>query len=76
MKYLIILHMWFVDSKGFELYESDAQTFKQAEEEAKALSYDRGATFNKCAYKIIQLTNKERLRKLTWKERILGRLDK
>lgn len=76
MRYIIVLHAWHVDSKGFKIIESNATTRKDAEIQAKVLYADNNRDFNTCAYKIIEISKTERLRKLSIKERISGKLRK
>jgi predicted AlkP superfamily phosphohydrolase/phosphomutase len=54
--YLIVLHNFWMESKGFEKIKSKAKTYKEAEAEGKAYCYDRTTDFNKCAYVIIKFS--------------------
>lgn len=53
--YIVILHSWFVESKGFKHFEFSDMTRAEVEKEAKALQHDYSSTFNHCAFHIIKV---------------------
>ncbi|HAV3489939.1 hypothetical protein C2U65_09170 [Acinetobacter baumannii] len=53
--YVVILHSWFVDDKGFKHFEFSDLTRAEVEKEAKALQHDHYDTFNKCAFYILKV---------------------
>ncbi|EPP2801326.1 hypothetical protein ACUNRO_002215 [Acinetobacter baumannii] len=53
--YVVVLHSWFVDSKGFKHFEFSGLTREEVEREAKVLQHDNFSTFNHCAYHIIKV---------------------
>lgn len=53
--YVVVLHNWFVDSKGFSHYEFKDMTKSEVEKEAKVLQHDNYDTFSKCAYYILKV---------------------
>ena len=73
-KYLIVLHCWFVESKGFHVYEIDADSYEEASAKADTLQLGHTETFSHCARTIIMIQKNlpPRKRKLTWLERIMG----
>lgn len=54
--YVVVLHHWFVHSKGFETFVFKDLTKEQVEKEAKILLVDRIKDFNHCAYVIVEFT--------------------
>lgn len=76
-RFIAVFHSWFVSSKGFKVVELDAPDRATAEAQADAIAYRTGGTFRETAYHIIELQDGEiPVRKLTWMERITGRLHK
>lgn len=57
MRYIAILHEWFIDSKGFTIIELEAADEEAAKKEAKAIAYERYTSFNHCAVKVIRVEN-------------------
>ena len=53
--YIVVIHNWFVDSKGFKSFTFSGLTLSEVEKEAKALTLDNSDTFSKCAYTIIEV---------------------
>lgn len=74
MKFLIVYHCWFVDSKGFDYEEVIVNDKNHAQDIASARAYKRSGTFNRCAYQIIELKKEETTRELSWMERLTGRI--
>jgi hypothetical protein len=54
-KYLIVLHNYWMTSKGFEKFIIEADSESQADKEAALLAYKRIKTFNHCNYIVIKL---------------------
>lgn len=77
-KFIIVFHTWFIDSKGFIAEEIQCDSKLEAEKEAAYINQQLGSTFLKCAYKVIEIHKTEQIkinaRKLTWKERITGKV--
>jgi len=84
MRYIAVFHNWFVSGRGYEVIEMDVDSEDEAFEKASAHAYKCQSTGNKCSFEIIRIEDTEtifskrreaRLRKLTLKERILGRIE-
>ena len=77
MKYLIILHTWWMSTGEFEVIEADGASGAEALVQAVAIKNDRTKPFSNCEYEIIRLQHEDEWigRKLTWKERLFGRID-
>jgi hypothetical protein len=74
-KFIIVIHGWHVSSKGFDIHPVEAPDLEGAEHEARRLKEQRESSFDKCAYAVIEIDDKEHLpRKLTWHERLTGKL--
>ena len=73
-KYLIVLHCWFVSSKGFYEYEIEAESHQEASAKADTLQLKHTGNHQSCARRIIKLERNLPAvkRKLTWLERITG----
>lgn len=52
--YVVVIHNWFVESKGFKHFVFKDMTFDQVEREAKVICHDNNDTFSKCAYTIVK----------------------
>ncbi len=76
MRYIVVFHNWFVSSNGFTVKTLDAKDREGAEKEAKIMCYELDMTFSKCAYTVVEIASNERASKLTFKERLFGRLYK
>lgn len=77
MRYVAVVHSWFVHSKGFEVKEIEASTEKEAQTHADAFAHQVGDDFKSTAVILLKI-GKERIiepRRLTWKERISGRIE-
>ena len=57
--YTILLHKWFMESKGWEKHEVEAHDGDEAQRIAKALCYDRTDAFQRCSYYILPGKEKE-----------------
>jgi hypothetical protein len=53
MKYIIVIHSWFVDSKGWEVKEITASDLKEAKKIAKEMAWDKNSAFNRTDFKVI-----------------------
>lgn len=77
MRYVAVVHSWFVHSKGFEVKEIEASTEENAQMVADAFAHQVGNDFKSTAVLLLKI-GQERIikpRRLTWKERILGRIE-
>lgn len=75
-RFIGVVHGWHVESKGFDVHQLKARTKEQADDEACLLSSRRSRAFDTTAYTVIEIDDREHLpRTLTWRERILGRIE-
>lgn len=74
--FIVVIHGWFTGSNGFNIHEIHSDTRESAEKEAAHICYQRDSTFDKCAYQVIEIGDRQivKPRKLTIRERITGRL--
>lgn len=73
--YIIVIHQYFVSSKGFITKEIKAKNDDDAYDQAVLLSHEHERSTNHCSFKIIQLEDSKRVAsKLSWEERITGNL--
>lgn len=77
-RFIAVVHTWFHDSKGFEVHELESTYRDAAELESHRITERGRDTFNSRAFCLLEILSSERLteRKLTWKERLTGRLTK
>lgn len=77
MRFLVVTHEWFVDSRGFKVEEIEASDEKQAQERTDLLTYRAQDSHKRAASKLIILEDTESFinRKLTWTERLTGKLE-
>ena len=77
-RFIVVIHGWFVKCKGFDVHEIEAHDMKEATIKAQELSDEREDDFQHIAFKVIPIypgeTIKKGPRKLSWKERITGRI--
>lgn len=76
-RFIAVVHGWFISSNGFNVHALKATDKAEAHKEATLLSHQRDSTFDKCAFVVIEIDEIERLkgsRKLTWRERLTGRI--
>ncbi|MBM1184156.1 hypothetical protein [Pseudomonas lundensis] len=74
-RFIAVIHGWHVDSKGFDVHQLQAAKADDAEREACWIKEQRDRTFDRCAYVVVEIDDREHLpRRLTWRERITGRL--
>ncbi|TPG76346.1 hypothetical protein [Pseudomonas arsenicoxydans] len=75
-RFIAVIHGWHVYSNGFSIHELEASIAEEAKKEASWLKSLREDDFDKCAYTVIEIENTEHLsRRLTWRERINGKLN-
>lgn len=78
MRYIAVVHSWFVHSKGFEVRELEVTNDKDAKTQADAFAHEVSEDFKSTAVVLLKIGAGERIfkpRRLTWKERILGRIE-
>ncbi len=74
-RFIAVVHGWHVESKGFDVHELTASTAQGADDEACLLAARRDAPFDRTAYVVVEVDDREHLpRRLTWRERLTGRL--
>lgn len=76
-RFVIVIHSWFQESQGFEEHVIEAPNADAAELEARRLTDIGKSNFNVRAFHMFELAENERPvdRKLTWAERLSGRLN-
>lgn len=74
-RFIAVVHGWHVESKGFDVHELTASTAQCADDEACLLAARRDAAFDRTAYVVVEIDDREHLpRLLTWRERLTGRI--
>ncbi|WP_278495566.1 hypothetical protein [Pantoea vagans] len=76
-RFLAVIHGWHVHSNGFNVHQIDATNEQQAAEKAAYLTMQRQGKFDECAYVLVEIESEEAIkqpRKLSWRERISGRM--
>ena len=74
-RFIAVIHGWHVSSKGFNVHELKAFTQEEAQKEACWLKEQREADFDRCAYVVVEIDDREHLpRRLTWRERLTGKI--
>ncbi|MBF8746843.1 hypothetical protein [Pseudomonas monteilii] len=74
-RFIAVVHGWHVESKGFDIHELTASTAQGADDEACLLAARRDAAFDRTAYVVVEIDDREHLpRRLTWRERLTGRI--
>jgi len=74
-RFIAVVHGWHVESKGFDVHELTARTAQRADDEACLLAARRDAAFDRTAYVVVEIDDREHLpRGLTWRERLTGRI--
>lgn len=74
-RFIAVIHGWHVESKGFDVHELEARDLIAAQKEACWIKQQRDATFDRCAFQVVEICDRERLpRRLTWRERFTGKL--
>jgi hypothetical protein len=77
MRYVAVVHSWFIHSKGFEIKEIEASTEDDAQMVADAFAHQVGDDFKSTAVLLLKIGEQRIIqpRRLTWKERISGRIE-
>ena len=74
-RFIAVIHGWHVKSKGFNVHQLQTTNAEEAEKEACWLKQQREDTFDRCAYVVVEIDDREHLpRRLSWLERLTGRL--
>ena len=74
-RFIAVIHGWHVHSNGFNVHQLNAKTAEDADIEACWLNHQRDATFDRCAYVVVEIDDREHLpRRLTWRERLAGKI--
>ncbi|MDD2056559.1 hypothetical protein NPS58_03750 [Pseudomonas putida] len=74
-RFIAVVHGWHVSSKGFDVHELNATTQQTADDEACLLAARRDAAFDRTAYVVVEVDDREHLpRRLTWRERLTGKI--
>ena len=76
-RFIAVIHGWHVHSNGFNVHQIDATNEQEAAEKAAYLTMQRQGKFDECAYVLVEIDSEEAIkqpRKLTWRERITGRV--
>lgn len=74
-RFIAVIHGWHVDSNGFNVHQLAATSKDAADDEACLLCARRDRVFDRCAYVVVEVDDKEHLpRVLTWRERLTGRV--
>ena len=74
MRYMIVAHNFWMGSKGWKIWHSKAKTEREAYEEAMVFKAEREGTFSHWACEVIEIANHERLRRLSFRERLTGKM--
>lgn len=62
-KFIIVIHSFYVSSKGFEEIKIEAKDIQSAYDRAKALSWDKQDTFHHTAYTVLEIAKDESFKK-------------
>lgn len=76
-KFILVQHNWFMTSLGFSVNVIEAPDERTAKDIGEAKAFRDQNTFRHTACKVIPLAEGQeiaRSRKLTWKERITGKI--
>ncbi len=74
-RFIAVVHGWHVESKGFDVHQLAARTVEGADDEACLFAARRDAVFDRTAYVVVEIDDREHLpRRLTWRERLTGRI--
>lgn len=74
-RYIAVIHGWHVESNGFTVCELQQRDRSSADDEACLLAARRDRAFDRTAYTVIEIDDREHLpRRLTWRERITGKI--
>lgn len=74
-RFIAVVHGRHVHCNGFNVHQLQARDAEAADKEACYLMHRREKPFDSCSYVLVQIDSTEQYqRKLTWRERITGRL--
>ena len=74
-RFIAVIHGWHIESKGFNVHELTAKTQQTAEDEACLLAARRDAVFDRTAFVVVEIDDREHLpRRPTWRERLTGKI--
>ncbi|AIL61183.1 hypothetical protein [Pseudomonas alkylphenolica] len=74
-RFIVVIHGWHVHSKGFNVHQLSATNYDEAQKEACWLNDQRDAPFDRSAYVVVEIDQREHLpRRLTWRERLTGKI--
>ena len=73
-KYIIVYHYWFVNHIAWETQEVVCNDEEEAYNIAINHKYNTEDSLNECQFNVTEIANNERINKLTWKERLLGKI--
>lgn len=74
-RFIAVIHGWHVHSNGFNVHELNATSHEAADDEACLLAARRDAAFDRTAYVVVEIDDREHLpRRLTWRERLTGKI--
>lgn len=75
-KYVLVFHNWFISSKGFEVFEIEADDIQDANAQG-FVKLGKQQDFNHRDFTVVEMEPNYHLpRKLTWKERLTGYINK
>jgi hypothetical protein len=76
-RFVAVINNWFMKDSHTDVVEIEAKTLSDAIDKADAIAQRQSRAFNDTNSRVIVLEDYEVLanRRLTWKERFLGRLD-
>jgi len=79
-KYIIVVHTWFVSTKGFHVYEIEAENKEKATEQGVLMKYKHEHAHCHANFRVISIEKTLQVEELhatlTWKERFFGKLNK
>lgn len=75
-KYVGVMHSWFQQSRGFELFDIEAKNLEEARMKADAKAHREYDTFDRTAATVVEIDagHHRVVRSLTLKERLTGRI--
>ena len=75
-KFILVIHSWFVDSRGFSIEEVECASFEEAEREASFLANKRSNEFVNTDFVVLPIMKNETVspRRLSLWERLVGEI--
>ena len=74
-RFIAVVHTWFTSSYGFQVYELTSRTAEEADIQAALLYRKHNEPMVHAAVKVIEIKHNETIgRRLTWWERLTGRI--